>query len=126
MHAFLIKGPNKNLFFLPDHDSWESTLDFVDKKTIIDWFNSENIDIALIDGTFWSSDELIGREQKIVPHPTVSETLELIGKKRKHDPEIKFTHLNHTNPLNYESSEEYQKVEYMGWGVAKEGEFFNL
>ena len=55
MHAFLIKGPNKNLLFLPDHDSWESTLKHVNKTEILEWFYDENIDIALIDGTFWSS-----------------------------------------------------------------------
>jgi pyrroloquinoline quinone biosynthesis protein B len=126
MHAFLIKGPNKTLLFLPDHDAWVSTLDFVNKNTIIDWLNSEHIDIALIDGTFWSSNELVNRTQKIIPHPTVSETLQLIGEKKVIDPEIKFTHLNHTNPLHYESSDEYKQVEKMGWGVTKEGEFFNL
>ena len=32
MHAFLIQGPQNNLLFLPDHDSWKNTLEFVNKK----------------------------------------------------------------------------------------------
>lgn len=126
MHAFLIIGPNKNLLFLPDHDTWESTLKFVNRRTIRDWFKAERIDFALIDGTFWSSNELVGRNQKNVPHPTVSETLKLIGNKKFEDPVIKFTHLNHTNPLNNKSSNEFLKVKKMGWSVADEGEIFKI
>ena len=126
MHAFLIKGPNKNLLFLPDHDSWEETLKFVNKNKIIEWFDSEKIDFALIDGTFWSSTELKNRNQKIVIHPPVNKTLELIGEKKKHMPEIKFIHLNHTNPLNNEKSKERGILKEMGWDIAKEGEKFIL
>ena len=126
MHAFLIQGPQNNLLFLPDHDSWKNTLEFVNKKEIIEWFNSENVDIALIDGTFWSSNELKGRNQTVISHPPVNETLKLLGAKTKHMPDIFFTHLNHTNPLNNNSSKESSIVEKMGWKVAKEGDFFNL
>jgi len=126
MHAFLIQGPNKNLLFLPDHDSWEKTLEFVNKTEILEWLNSEKVDVALIDGTFWSSDELKKRNQTIVAHPPVNETLKLIGEKKDGMPEIKFTHLNHTNPLNNESSDENKILKNMGWNVSKEGEFFNL
>ena len=87
---------------------------------------SEKIDFALIDGTFWSSDELIGRNQTNVPHPTVSETLKLIGKKKTGDPIIKFTHLNHTNPLHNNSSDEFLEVKKMGWNIAEEGEIFKI
>mgnify|MGYP001178711170 CR=1 FL=1 len=126
MHAFLIQGPNKNLLFLPDHDTWEETLNKVNKKTIIEWFKSEKIDIALIDGTFWSSNELIGRDLSKIPHPTVTETLQLLGEKKNHDLVIKFIHLNHSNPLLNEKSEEIKIVIKMGWEVAKEGEFFTI
>ncbi len=126
MHAFLIQGPNKNLLFLPDHDSWENTLKFVNKTEILEWFEDENIDIALIDGTFWSSDELKQRNQKVVIHPPIIETLQLIGEKKEGMPEIKFTHLNHTNPLNHKDSNEYLTLKKMGWSISKEGEIFTL
>lgn len=126
MHAFLIIGPNKNLLFLPDHDTWESTLKYVNMSTVRNWFKSENINFALIDGTFWSTNELMGRKQENVPHPTVSETLKLIDKKKIDDPIIKFIHLNHTNPLNKKSSNEFLEVKKMGWDVAEEGEIFKI
>ena len=125
-HAFLIEGIRENLLFLPDHDDWKSTLLEVNHYTPKDWFKSLNASIVLLDGTFWSKDELRGRSQKNVPHPTVEETLKLIGKRREGDPRIIFIHLNHTNPLHYKNSEEYQRVEQMGWEVGEEGMEFNL
>ena len=70
--------------------------------------------------------ELKKRNQTIVTHPPVNETLQLIGEKKDGMPEIKFTHLNHTNPLNNESSDENKILINMGWNVSKEGESFNL
>lgn len=126
MHAFIIQGPKKNLLFLPDHDSWDDTLNSVNKDTILQWIESENIDIALIDGTFWSTAELKERDQSKIPHPSVTETLQRIGKKNNYNLELKFIHLNHTNPLLNNNSEEFKLVRSMGWDVSKEGEIFKI
>jgi len=125
-HAFLIEGMCENVLFLPDHDKWDSTLLRVNHYSPKDWFKSLNASIVLLDGTFWSENELDVRSQKDVPHPTVEKTLSLIGKRREGDPRIIFIHLNHTNPLHYPSSEEYQKVENMGWEIGHEGMEFDL
>ena len=69
------------------------------------------VDIALIDGTFWSSDELSGRFQHEVPHPPVSQTLEMLGSKNQGDPDIFFIHLNHTNPLYFDGAERKMLLE---------------
>ena len=61
-----------------------------------------------------------------MPHPLVSETLDLIGRREDGDPRIIFIHLNHTNPLHYRDSEEYLQVEQMGWEVGEEGMEFNI
>jgi len=42
------------------------------------------------------------------------------------DPRVIFIHLNHTNPLHYPNSIEYQKVSSLGWEVGEEGMEFNL
>ena len=125
-HSILFKGKNNNLLFLPDHDNWEKTLNFVGHQSPKEWFASLSADIVLLDGTFWSLDELKNRVQADIPHPPVCNTLDLIGKKEDVDPRIIFIHLNHTNPLHYRDSEEYQKVEQMGWEVGEEGMEFNL
>ena len=125
-HSILFKGNNNNLLFLPDHDNWNKTLDFVGYKNPREWFSSIDADIVLLDGTFWTLDELKGRVQSEVPHPPVADTLEILGKKQTGDPRIIFIHLNHTNPLHYPNSKEYQKVQSMGWEVGEEGMEFNL
>ena len=50
-------------------------LDHHSAPSIRSWLTSLEVDIALIDGTFWSADELSSRTQHEVPHPPVSETL---------------------------------------------------
>ena len=125
-HSILFKGKNNNLLFLPDHDNWEKTLNFVGHQSPKEWFASLSADIVLLDGTFWSLDELKNRVQADIPHPPVCNTLDLMGKKEDVDPRIIFIHLNHTNPLHYRDSEEYQKVEKMGWEIGEEGVEFNL
>ena len=124
-HAFLLKGKN-NILFIPDHDSWSETLEFVEHKNPLDWFNDIEANIVLLDGTFWDKRELKNRNQANVPHPTVKETLELIGEKKGGDPRIVFIHLNHTNPLHYPNSPEYFKVKQMGWEVGAEGMEFEI
>jgi pyrroloquinoline quinone biosynthesis protein B len=79
-----------------------------------------------LDGTFWNVDELKNRVQARVPHPSVSETIDLLGSRNEGDPRIIFIHLNHTNPLHYPDSDEYQKVEGMGWEIGCEGMEFEL
>ena len=125
-HAILFKGQINNIFFLPDHDTWEKTLDFVGYDNPREWFSSLDASIILLDGTFWDSNELKGRIQADVPHPPVSETLDLIGRREDGDPRIIFIHLNHTNPLHYPDSHEYQKLSDLGWEVGEEGMEFKL
>jgi pyrroloquinoline quinone biosynthesis protein B len=125
-HAILFKGKNNNILFLPDHDTWEKTLDFVEYNNPKEWFSSLEANIILLDGTFWNSSELKGRIQADVPHPTVSETIDLIGERSANDPRVIFIHLNHTNPLHYPDSVEYQKLVSLGWEVGEEGMVLNL
>ena len=126
MHAFLICGPKKRLLFLPDHDSWQQTLEFHHQPDIRSWLSHLQVDIALLDGTFWSMDELGGRSQENVPHPPVKQTLQLLGERKVGDPEIIFIHLNHTNPLYDENSPAYEEVIDNGWQVGVQGQTFIL
>lgn len=126
MHAFVIRGPNRSLLFLPDHDTWAETLERHNQPSIRSWLEALKVDIALIDGTFWSSDELSGRNQDKVPHPPVSQTIDLLGPRQGGDPEIYFIHLNHTNPLYDPSSEASALLAQTGWMVAQQGQRFTL
>ncbi len=125
-HALLFKGENNNVLFLPDHDTWEETLDLVGYDNPLEWFSSLHANIVLLDGTFWDDNELKNRVQSQVPHPTVNETIKLLGNRKEGDPRIIFVHLNHTNPLHYTDSDQYQKLHNMGWEVGEEGMEFLL
>ena len=104
--AYMIEGEEKKLFYLAD------ITDFTDE--IVECV--EEADIALIDGTFWSEDE-IGRFAE-VPHPPVRRSLDQFSDT---DTEIYFTHMNHTNPLLKKKSEERKKVQTEGFNVAEKG-----
>ena len=98
-HAFLIKGPNRTLLHLPDHDRWKTTLSHVGMRSIRDWFRHLQADVVLLDGTFWSDEEI--PRQSNVPHPPISQTISLLGPRRSEDIDIRFIHFNHTNPVLY-------------------------
>ena len=52
-HAFLITGPEKRLLYLPDIDAWE-----LDLHALL-----ARCDLALLDGSFYTRDELPRRER---------------------------------------------------------------
>ena len=126
MHAIILRGENKSLLFLPDHDSWNETLEAHSCKTIRDFLNKYEIDIALLDGTFWSGGELQGRDMSVVPHPTIEDSLQRLGNRKPTDPDIFFIHLNHTNPVYDKTSIEHQEIVQLGWGLGKEGQKIKL
>ena len=96
------------------------------QSSIRDWLNSLEVNFALIDGTFWSGDELDGRDMSQIPHPTISETIARLGRREDGDPEVIFFHLNHTNPVIDCYSSEYQELVSLGWSVGEQGSTFVL
>ncbi len=125
-HAVLIRGPMSSLLFLPDHDGWSGTLDSAGAADLRGWLGSLRVEFALLDGTFWDSKELPGRDMSQIPHPPIEETLERLGDRVDGDPEIMFFHLNHTNPVLGRGSVEREKVISMGWSIAEQGSLIVL
>ncbi|MGB8834683.1 MAG: MBL fold metallo-hydrolase, partial [Candidatus Sulfotelmatobacter sp.] len=93
----------------------------------------EKCDVLLFDGTFWSDDELIrlqGSEQ-ISPQTALQmghipvETIltRLAGVER---PRKIFLHINNTNPMLNQASDEYRQVRGAGWEIAEDGWQFNV
>jgi pyrroloquinoline quinone biosynthesis protein B len=54
------------------------------------------MDVALLDGTFFSPDELPGRDLTRIPHPPVKDTVTRLTEVTA---EVRLIHLNHSNPL---------------------------
>jgi pyrroloquinoline quinone biosynthesis protein B len=124
-HAVIIRGPSRSALFLPDHDDWAQTLGRHGANSIRQWLSDLEVSIALLDGSFWDSSELPGRDMSEVPHPTVTETLARLGERVDGDAEIHFIHLNHSNPL-LGPGPESEEVSDLGWQVAAQGQQFAL
>jgi pyrroloquinoline quinone biosynthesis protein B len=108
--AVRVKGPNRSLLYLPDIDAWalwERSL----AKTVA------QVDIALLDGTFYDAAELPGRERAEIPHPPVVETVAALG---TGGGKVYFTHLNHSNRL-WEAGAEAD-LRRLGFLVAHRGQ----
>lgn len=95
----------RRFIYLPDIDYWTEAL----IKEI------QMSDIALVDGTFYSKDELEGYSE--VPHPPILETIEILGDVNT---KIYFTHINHTNAIN-KNGEERKNLESKGFKIAYDG-----
>lgn len=124
--AIIIKGNKRNILFMPDQDSWEETLEYYSKENIRGFLKMFDINEALIDGTFWSMEELPGRNISEIPHPTIQDSLKLLGKRMENDPRISFLHLNHSNPVNDIGSKQRKLVEENGWRVSEIGDVLKL
>ena len=118
--GYKIYGPNKIALFIPDIDKWHLW-----EKSIID--EIKQVDYAIIDATFFDSKEVNYRDISEIPHPFVTESMDLfdsIDIKEKN--KIYFIHLNHTNPLINKESDQYKLVRSKGYNVAEEGMKLNL
>ena len=124
-HAVIIRGPSHSALFLPDHDDWAQTLGRHGANSIRQWLSDLGVSIALLDGSFWDSSELPGRDMSKIPHPTVTETLARLGEQVEGDAEIHFIHLNHSNPL-LGPGPEAEELSDLGWQVAAQGQQFAL
>ncbi|MGQ0739815.1 MAG: MBL fold metallo-hydrolase [Bacteroidota bacterium] len=118
--GFIIQSDKKKVLFIPDIDKWEKwDRDIVEQV--------RNVDVALLDGTFYSNGELPGRDMSEVPHPFVEESLQRFSSLSSAErSKILFIHFNHTNPLLKKKSAEKEKLKNAGFGVAEEGMIIEL
>ena len=112
--GFKIITGSKSYLFIPDIDKWQKW-----NRSIIE--EVKKADHAFIDATFYEIDELKGRNISEVPHPLVSETIDVFVKEK---PDVRakivFIHFNHTNKLMRDKIVK-EKVKQQGFRVAEEG-----
>jgi len=113
--GYEISGPNKKAVFIPDINKW-SVWD-TDLAELV-----KSVDYALVDATFYGDGELPGRDMSQVPHPLVSESMELLADLSFEErAKVWFIHFNHTNPLLSPDSAESVHVRSEGFNIAVEG-----
>ncbi len=120
--GFRIEGPRRSLIYLPDTDSWaawETAAGGLHPAELIG-----GVDVALLDGTFYSPDELPGRSVGAIGHPLIPRTMELLA--GLDATRVLFTHLNHSNPALEPGSTARRAIEAAGFAVLAEGEEFAL
>jgi len=120
--AFLIRGPKHTLLYVPDTDSWKAW-----PKPLTEVLAEEKVDIALLDATFYSPDELPDRDVSKIKHPLITQSMDLLeplvkaGKLR-----VWFTHLNHSNPALDADGAARKAIETRGFRVLAEDEQIEL
>lgn len=113
--GFVVRGPAAALLYVPDIDKWEKWDRRVEEEVA-------KVDVALLDATFHSLEELPGRSQSEVPHPLVSETTGRLARLAR---QVAFIHLNHTNRLLFDPGA-LAALEAKGFRVARDGEVLSL
>ena len=116
--GYNIKTNISSTIFIPDIDSWDqwdmNMLGFIEKH-----------DLLFLDGTFYDKNELKLRDINKVPHPSITESMDLFSVLNKEDRgRIYYTHFNHTNKILKSNSKERRNVLDRGYNLAKEGQEF--
>ncbi|HUC44732.1 MAG TPA: MBL fold metallo-hydrolase [Candidatus Sulfotelmatobacter sp.] len=118
--GYRIEGPRRTLLYVPDTDGW-SAWDPPLTRAL------EGCDVALLDGTFGSADELPGRDVSKIGHPLIGDTMRLLEEPvRSKRVAVYFTHLNHSNDTVDPKSAAAERVRAAGFAIAAEGQRFPL
>lgn len=117
--GYRIRTSSRSLIFIPDIDKWSKW-----QTPLADVVKAN--DILLVDGTFYADGE-IARPMSEVPHPFVTETMELLrGLSAVECGKVYFIHFNHSNPLVQGDIKKLDEVRRRGFRVAAAGLRLNL
>lgn len=120
--AFAVAYEGGRFLYLPDTDFWPG---FGKGEQLVSLLRS--MDHVFIDATFWDDNELDGRDMSEIPHPRVTDTMDLLqGLPASERAKVHFIHYNHTNPIRDPASPESREVEARGFTVARRGDRFCL
>ena len=135
--AYTIKTKSKKVFFVPDIDRWNKIRKKSD-STMGTYFPHyiRDYDLAFLDATFYDDNELSGRDMSKIPHPRVTESMDLIEREDRLitengstdflRPKTRFIHINHTNPLRDKNSDAFKEMTDRGYKLSYRGERFCL
>lgn len=112
--GYRLEGPRQAALYLPDVARWE---EIPDPDALL-----AGVDVLLLDATFFSGEELPGRDLTRIGHPLVVDSLARLGPRVEAGLlRVVLVHLNHSNPLLDEGSEAALRVRQAGFEVARRG-----
>ncbi len=118
--GFVIHGPSKNVLFLPDIDDWdrwESEYGIRIESMIAE------VDFAYLDATFFDDNELPGRDMSKIPHPRLFDSMQRFSKLAvTEQSKVRFFHINHSNRVRFEDSEERRLMNELNFSLAGQNE----
>jgi pyrroloquinoline quinone biosynthesis protein B len=80
------------------------------------------VDVALLDGTFLSADELPGRRVEEIGHPLIEQSMDLLQSLVDDSGlQVYFTHLNHSNPALDADGDARKTIESRGFHILEDG-----
>ena len=113
--AFRVRGPHATLYYVPDTDAWTRW-----EPPLVE--RLDGVDVALLDGTFYSAEELPGRTVAAIGHPFITATMDLLEDRvRSGKLKVYFIHLNHSNPAWDPDGAALREIRRRGFEVAEEG-----
>jgi len=118
--GYVVEGPSRSALYVPDTDRWDAW-----DPPLLE--RLEGVDVALLDGTFYSADELPGRSVEQIGHPLIRTTMDLLGERVAGGGlEVYFTHLNHSNPALDPDGPEARAIRERGFHVLAENDEIDL
>jgi pyrroloquinoline quinone biosynthesis protein B len=114
--GWILRGPERTLLYVPDTDSWEEW-----DPPLIE--RLDEVDIAVLDATFYSTDELPGRPVSAIGHPLIEHSMNLLEPLVQASRlEVYFTHLNHSNLALDPAGTAARTIRERGFHIAAEGQ----
>lgn len=118
--GWYVTGARARVLYIPDTDPWRQWTTPLDEALA-------GVDLLLVDGTFYSADELPGRDVAEIGHPLVVDTMDTLADRvASGQLAVWFIHLNHSNPALDPDSPERAAIEDRGFRVAAVGDEFAI
>ncbi len=118
--GFLIRGPRASLLYVPDTDGWLVWNRPIERVVA-------EVDVAILDGSFYSTEELPGRDVSSIGHPLITDSMQRLEPLVRAGPvRVFFTHLNHSNPALDPAGAARAEIERRGFRVLAERQEFPL
>ena len=112
--GYRIMSDSTSIIYIPDIDKWDKWEQSIYNVVL-------QTDFALLDGTFYSQNELPYRDVSEIPHPLIIESMDLFQSlNMRNRKKIYFIHLNHSNPAIKDGRAAANHIKSNGFNIAKE------